>query len=146
MRLPHAFHTARNTGCQMRGLDPFAVHFSCLRIQEHIAVCFAGGFLPKIEGVHLAIRHTHDHEPAAADITGIGIHDGQRKLHGDRRIHGVATPAEDVGTHLCGCGMRAYHHGRITKKSMHPVFSVGRCCRINGLLFSSGITAATQQP
>jgi len=51
------------------------------------------------------------HEAATAEIAGVGLHDRQRKAHGDGGVNGVAALLHDGNARL-GCqGMVAGDHG-----------------------------------
>ena len=63
-----------------------------------------------IQRDHGAIRRPHHRKTAAAQITRLGIGHRQRKTDRYRRIYGVATSFEDLGTHSARLRRRGRHH------------------------------------
>jgi hypothetical protein len=63
--------------------------------------------------VHGAAVQAHEHEAPAADVTGHGVHDGERKRHGHRGVHRVAPVPQDIHAHLARERVRSDNHGML---------------------------------
>ena len=66
-----------------------------LGVQIHVAGCGRGSHFAIVEKVRLAIRHANKHEPAATDISGCGMHHGQREPSGHGGVDGIASSLHD---------------------------------------------------
>ncbi len=61
--------------------------------------------------VGAAIRETHQHESAAADVAGERMRDRQRESDRDRRIHRIAAGLEHRDADVGGQRLLRDHHG-----------------------------------
>src|SRR5215210_1329358 len=76
----------------------------------HIAGCPGRSGLPVVECLHLTVVGPDDHEPAATDVPGFGVHHGQGKSYRYGSVDGVSSPAENVPSHLARNGTSRYDH------------------------------------
>ena len=91
--LDQAGHRAGHACRQMSGdasLGRLAVF-----IEVHVAAGARGGGLAVVESLDRAVAESDDHEPAAAEVAGLRMNDGQGKADRDGRVHRVAPPAQD---------------------------------------------------
>ncbi len=101
--------------------DGFVTEGACvgddvaLRVEVHVARSGARCFLAIVdeEIAFGALRKMHEHEAAAADISGDRVHDGEREAGGDRRIDRIAALLQDGDAGVRGVVMHADHHGVI---------------------------------
>jgi hypothetical protein len=77
----------------------------------HVAARPPGSRLPVVQGLHLSVAHPDDHEPAASDIPGLGVH--HRECESDRhgRIDCAASAPQNVAAHVAGYRAARDHHG-----------------------------------
>ena len=112
----HAGHTARHANRQM----PFqaqAFYHLALVIEIHIARSGKGGALSEIQRAGGAIGQPIDHKAAAADISGLLIHHGQREIDRHRRVKRIAALRQHIAAHLAGQPMRRDNH---CLRAIHP--------------------------
>ena len=106
MGCPQPAHGARHTGGQAAaqgfGLDKVAGF-----VEVHVAVGRQRGALAKIEERGLT-SHVAEHKAAAANISRLGVGDGQYKGGGYRGIDRIAARPDD---HLGGCRTVSVRHG-----------------------------------
>ncbi len=78
---------------------------------HHVAGQARRGAAGGVEADQLAGRGVPDDgEEVTAGSAGDGLHERQRRVDGDGRIHGVATSFEDVDADLDRQGLRRRHH------------------------------------
>jgi len=65
-------------------------------VDVHFRRRAARRLLAVVEGEPRVVGHPGDHEAAAADVTGRGVHDREGELGGDRRVHRVAAVPQDL--------------------------------------------------
>ena len=73
-------------------------------------VAARGAFLPVVLRIHGAAGEPDHHEPAPAQVPGLGIHHREGQAGCDRRVHRVAAGGEHVDADLRSVGVRGRHH------------------------------------
>ena len=61
--------------------------------------------------MRLTVSQAQHHEPASAQIAGVGVDDRQREAGGDRGIHRVSSRLQHLQPGITGEVMNADHHG-----------------------------------
>ena len=95
-------------------------------VEVHVARGAARRGLPVVERAHRAVGRADHHEPAAADVAGLGVHHRERESHRHRRVHRVAARAQHVATDLARERMARHDHRRRRPPSPAPCPSSGQ--------------------
>ena len=82
-----------------------------LRIEIHVAGGRFRSFFAEVEKVHLAVGLAQQHETAPANISCLGVNDGQREASSHGGIDGVPALPQDVCADLRSLLVNAHHHG-----------------------------------
>ena len=82
-----------------------------------------------VEGCCGPIRHPEDHEPAAAEVSGLRVNHGERETNGDSRIYRVPAGLENAPSYLTGDRAAGDHH--CPGPEGHPGFAIERPRRID---------------
>src|SRR5581483_8616837 len=66
------------------------------RVEIHVVRRFFGCAFAEIDEGSLAVGETDQHEAAAADVSGVGMRDGERKSDGDRSVDRIASVFQNL--------------------------------------------------
>src|SRR5581483_8979654 len=80
------------------------------RVEIHVVRRFFGCAFAEIDEGGLAVGETDQHEAAAADVSGVGMRDGERKSDGDRSVDRIASVFQDLNADVGGDRLLGYHH------------------------------------
>ena len=72
----------------------------------------------------------HQHETATTNIARLGQGHRQGKTGGHRRVDGIATLSQDIGTDLTGQQRLGNHHALITNDRMKAGAIIDNCRRL----------------
>jgi hypothetical protein len=107
--LQHARHRTRHAGGEMP--DSALFRGLAVRADEHVAARPTGGALAVVEQEGFTRGLPDEHEAAAADVAGLGIHHRHREPRGDGGVDRVAALPQDVAPHLAGDRVAGGDHG-----------------------------------
>ena len=105
----HARHSARHTDREMT-FQAEALNHLALFIEIHIAAGGKRRALAKIQRADIAIGEAVNHKAAAANITGLLIHHGEREIDRHRRVKRIAAARQHIAANLAGQPVRRHHH------------------------------------
>ncbi|CAI8205713.1 MAG: Uncharacterised protein [Alphaproteobacteria bacterium] len=105
----HAGHTSRHTDREMAFQAETCNHLTVF-IEIHIAAGGKGRALAKIQRADIAIGEAVNHKAAAANISGLLIHHGEREIDRHRRVKRIAALAQHIAANLAGQPVRRHHH------------------------------------
>jgi len=98
--LEHA-HRPRHADGEAANHRLLELHGRAVRVQEHVGSrCGGRGLAPIVGGERLALAVEGEQEPAATDAGGLGFHERQYHLHGDRRVDRIAALVQDIEADL----------------------------------------------
>ena len=80
-------------------------------VEVHVAGGCGRSLFAVVEEVGFAMLVADEHEAAAADISGCGVHDRERKAHGYGSVYCVAALFQDGYAGIGGIVMNADDHG-----------------------------------
>ena len=109
MRHHHPGHRAGHADSQMPAQTCILYHIA-VSIEIHIAPRRQRRFFSKIQRPVRAIGQPVDHKPASANIAGLLIDNGKRKIYRHGRIKRIAARRQNIAANLGGEPMRADHH------------------------------------
>src|SRR6185295_4361992 len=95
----HAVYRARHTGSEMTKIAQ-SWNDIALFVEVHVSFGKSRCFFPVIQCVRASIRQTQDHESTAANVSCRWKDNGERQLHSDDGIDGIASLFHDFNTDL----------------------------------------------
>ena len=90
-----------------------------------VAVALAGAFSRKSRKCVAAVFHADEHESAAAEISGLRVHDRQCETRRDRRVDGVTTGLHDLHAGAGGELVNAGDHAVLGHFGAHAAAGEG---------------------
>ncbi len=99
LRVYQSGHRSRHTGSFVANQAGVGNHVA-LGIEIHVAAGGFRGLFPIVEKMCFAVRETHQHETATADVSRRGMDHGQSKARGHSRVHRIAALLQNPGAHF----------------------------------------------